>query len=507
MNFMLRNNIIANFIGRIVPGLLTLIFAPIFLRYLGAEAYGLVGFFISLQAVISFLDLGLSTTTNREVAIGFEALDRSPRLPNLARTFEIIYLIISLIIVFGIYIISNWLAFDWINAEELPAKIIRFAILVFGVTLAIRWPLSLYNGILQGSEKQVLFNGLVAIFSLIRIGGSVAVLFFVSNTLLAYLLWQLITAMVEIVVLRNAAWRILHCGNPLPPQIDFSLLREVWKFSISISINSLLAALLKQMDRFLISNLLLLQHVGYYSIVHVIYMTVSMLAIPFFFAAFPRFTALIVSKKLDLLADTYHKIAQSVSFLAAPVTSVLFFFSYDILLVWTHSQDVAVNAAPTLSTLALAAMFNLVMQIPYVLQLATGITWIALWNNAISLAILSPLMYFLISRLGIAGAGVAWAAFNLSYFLIVPHIMHMYILPNEKKAWFFHDVIPFIVLCVFIYGLVYKLYSMVQTQLFLFWAVLMGTIIYIIICLLLYPILRSSVKEIFAKMSFVQIFH
>ena len=499
--FMLKNNIIANFIGRIIPGILSIILVPVLLRHLGVEAYGLVGLFVSLQAMISFLDMGLSTTTNREVAIGLNTADKSQRTRNLVLTFEALYIAISLFIALGIYFISNWLASDWIKTVELSVNTVRFAVIVFGVTLAIRWPLALYNGILQGSENQVLYNILSVVLAVMRFGGSIVIVVFVSSTILAYLLWLLVFAIVEIAVFRVAAWRVMRGVMSQKPRFDFSLFRQVWKFSVSISLNSLLAALLKQLDRFLISNLLLLKYVGYYTTAHIIYTAVSMLAIPFASAAFPRFTALLAMNELDLLAATYHRLAQSVSFLAAPVTSILFFFSYDIMLIWTRSQDVASNAAPTLSILALAAMFNLMMHIPYMLQLAAGVTWIALWNNAFSLAILLPFMYYSISRLGIAGAGMAWAIFNVCYYLIVPQVMHRYILKGEKRVWIFQDTLPFLLLGVLIYGSIYRLSPMLETPFILFSAILVGTILYVLVCLFLYPMLRRSARGLFLKIT------
>ena len=206
----------------------------------------------------------------------------------------------------------------------------------------------------------------------------------------------------------------------------------------------------------------------------------------------------------DLLATTYHKLAQCVSFIVAPIASILLFFSYDILLIWTRSQDVAVNAAPTLSILALAAMFNSMMHIPFMLQLAAGITWIALWNNAISLTILLPLMYFLISRFGIAGAGIAWAIFNVFYYLIVPQIMHRYILPKEKMIWIFRDTLPFIILSLLIYGGTYWLKLMVKTPFFLFLAVSAGSALYLAVCLVRYPLLRASAKDLIVNNSLIQ---
>ncbi len=490
---MLRSNIIANFIGRVWPSLLNIILVPVYLHFLGVEAYGLVGFFVSLQALISFLDLGLSTTTNREVALDLNKPENTRKIQTLIRTFEIIYGSVSIIIVFCFYFASYWLSSDWITTENLTADTVRLAVITFGATLAVRWPMALYIGVLQGAERQVYYNFLSIVMTTARRTGSVLVIIYLSQTILAYILWNLLFALVELIVMRSAAWTILRSMRGKGARVDFSLFKLVWRFSASVSLNSLFAAFLKQLDRVLISSLLSLRQVGYYTTANTAYMAISLFATPFSSAAFPRFASLIADQNHEALAATYHKLAKSVSFVVAPVSSIMYFYSYDILLIWTRSSDVAINSAPTLSVLSIAAMFNLMMYIPYVLQLAAGITWIALWNNAISLVVLLPLMYYLIHRHGIAGAGVAWVFFNITYYLIVPQIMHRYILQKEKLDWIFKDTLSFMFISFSIFGLSYWLKSNFNYSFIIF--LCLGGMFYLVICLTVYPLFFFLLKD------------
>ena len=48
--------------------LVFLLAVPLYLRLLGAEAYGLVGLFTTVMVAAAALDLGLGATLNREVA-------------------------------------------------------------------------------------------------------------------------------------------------------------------------------------------------------------------------------------------------------------------------------------------------------------------------------------------------------------------------------------------------------------------------------------------------------
>ena len=500
---MLKQNVVANFLGSVWPSLLGLILVPVYLKYLGVEAYGLVGFFVSLQALISFLDLGLSTTTNREVAFGLSAPGQKVKTRDFIRTLEIVYGLIALLIALGFFLAADWLAREWINAQELSIETVRLAVVVFGVTLALRWPVALYTGVLYGSEKQVLYNTLYVMVSTVRSVGAALVVAFVSHTILGYLIWQLISALTELGVMAFAAWKILHVEPRHFPHPRFFHLQQVWKFSAAVGANSLLAAWIKQMDRILISKLLLLQQVGYYTTANTAYSAISLFVSPLASAAFPRFTALIAEKNEVELAAAYHKTSQYVSFIVAPVSASMMFFSHDILLLWTRSEDVAVNAAPTLSILALAALFNSMMQMPFVLQLSAGITWISLWNNAINLVLLAPLMYYLISHYGVAGAGIAWLVFNVLYYLIVPHVLHHYVLPSEKLNWIFRDTLPFMVASLFIYGAAYWFRVSMEGAFFFVPAIILGSVLYAVFCVISYPMLRAFMKELLLNTLFI----
>jgi len=48
----LKRNIIANFAGQGWTALMALAFVPLYIKFLGIEAYGLIGFFAMLQGTL-----------------------------------------------------------------------------------------------------------------------------------------------------------------------------------------------------------------------------------------------------------------------------------------------------------------------------------------------------------------------------------------------------------------------------------------------------------------------
>ena len=162
---MLRKNILANFGGQLWNGVLQLAVVPFYLAYLNVEAYGLIGFFVSLQAVVGVLDFGLATTTNREMASRSSRAGLHGEMRHLLRSMEWIYLGLALVVALVFFVFSTAIAWHWVVLKKLTPATVRLAVILFGVTLGLRWPVALYVGTLRGLEKQVLLNGATALIS------------------------------------------------------------------------------------------------------------------------------------------------------------------------------------------------------------------------------------------------------------------------------------------------------------------------------------------------------
>jgi len=495
---MFRRNVIANFFGRAWPNLLALLFVPVYIRYLGIEAYGLIGFFTALQATISFLDLGLSTTAKREMSIRQDEPHLVDETRNIVRTLEVVYGFVALLIALFFLLSAGWVADHWISAENLQEKTVETAVLVFGITLALRWPVALYGGVILGLERQVLFNVLNAIISTFRSIGAVLVIVFWSPSILVFLFWQLGAALIEFVMMAYTTWAVLpQSQTTRQAKFDVKILRRFWQFSAALSLNSIMAAVLKQADRILLSGLMPLQSVGYYSTAYSAHTGLGMLHISISEAAFPQFSNLIAKNKIEELADNYHKACQYMSFIVTPIVSMVFYFSYDILLFWTRSSIVAKNAAWPLSLLALAYGLNAMMRLPWRLQLAYGITRLMLISNLVSLMIIFPTMYFLIGKYGVNGAGIGWAILNAGYYLIVPHWVHKIILPTHKWRWFFYDTLLFMLLSWFIFGIAYLVNITWHNLLLSSITLGIASMLYIFLCYKLYPTIRFFWLDIY----------
>src|SRR3982074_3001089 len=119
-----RRNIVANIAGRGWAALLSLGVIPVYIHFLGIEAFGLIGFFLSLTAILQLLDLGLGTALNRQFAQYSMLSGKAQEMRDLLRTLEIIYWLIGVAIGVTMLALAPMITTHWLKPQQLSAEIV-----------------------------------------------------------------------------------------------------------------------------------------------------------------------------------------------------------------------------------------------------------------------------------------------------------------------------------------------------------------------------------------------
>lgn len=250
----IKKNIIANFVGSAWSALMGLAFVPFYIRLMGAESYGIVGVYVSVQAMLAVLDLGLSQTLSREMArLSVDEIN-ADLMADTTRTLEIIYWGIALGVVTLIALLSNTIAYHWLNPEHLSRKSLTEALWVMGLVVGLRWPVALYMGGLNGLQRQVLVNILMALFATLQGLGALAILWFFEPTVRAFFMWQAVIAFFQMIVFKMAMQHGLRSDRS--GTFRSEILIGIWRFAAGMSGITLLSTILTQMDKILLSKLL-----------------------------------------------------------------------------------------------------------------------------------------------------------------------------------------------------------------------------------------------------------
>jgi O-antigen/teichoic acid export membrane protein len=436
----LKRNLIANYLGQGWTALMGLAFIPLYIKYLGIEAYGLIGLFGLIQAWLSLLDMGMTPALGREMARFTGGSHNAQSIRDLLRSIEIIALGLALLFVGGVALGANWIATSWLKADALPTAVVAQAFTIMGGVSALRFVEGVYRSAIVGLQRQMLFNAVSSAMATVRGLGAIWVLAWLSPTIKAFFLWQGLVSIATLAILATATYATLPRGDR-GGQFAIEALRGVWRFAGGMVLITLLALLLTQVDKILLTKLLPLAEFGNYTLAATVAGALYMLIGPITQAYYPRLCELHARGNQAELNKIYHQGAQIVSVTAGSVAIVMILYAENFLRLWTQDSYLAASVAPLLSLLTLGNLLNGLMWIPYQAQLAHGWTRLAVSINTGAVLVLVPLILLIVPRHGAIGAAWIWVALNAGYCLVAVQLMYRRILRQEKWHWYQQDVL------------------------------------------------------------------
>lgn len=434
----MKRAFVVSLAARMWGALLSILVVPLYIRFLGIEAYGLVGIFTSVQVLVSFLDLGLGATLIRELARLSGAERQLRPMRDLTWTFEVVYLGTAVLLGIVLALLAPFLADHWVHLQHLSLGEAQRALVLAALALAAQWPSTLYNAGLTGLQRQAALGGITALMATLRVAATLLILWQVAPTIEMFFIVQAFSALAQTLVTRWALWRGL-AGGEGRARFHFAKLREARSFAGKMTGITITAIILTQTDKIILSHVLPLGEFGTYALASTLASGLYVAIGPIFNIIYPRFSAIVGQQGIEATAPLYHVSAQFMSALVVPVAVVGAFFSKDILFAWTGNAALSEQARWLFALLLLGNALNGIMNIPYALLLALGKADFQLRVNLIAILVLSPLTYFLANAYGAIGGAAAWLMLNSGYVLISQQIMHRRVLQKEKTAWYLRD--------------------------------------------------------------------
>jgi O-antigen/teichoic acid export membrane protein len=436
----MTTNVVANYVGRAWAAVLLIVLVPIYVRLLGIESYGLVGFLATLQTLVALLDCGLSTTLNRQMARYSTTVGAGQETRDFVRTVEVFSWSIACLVSGAIAGAAPWLAREWIRSESLSPGTVQRVVLCMGAIAACNLPTLLYTAGLQGQGRQVLTNALSGTFATIRGVGAIAVLIWVSSTITAFFVWLLAASVLQTIVMAVVLWRSLPAGSGIS-SFRPALLRRVRGFAAGMSGFFALSVATTHLDKVLLSTLLPLESFGYYMLAWTAAYGLLHLGTPIFNAAFPGMSATLARGDWTTLASQYHRASQWTSVVLIPATLVMVLFTPQILMVWTGNAETARQTTLLLRWFAVGVGLNGLLYPAYAVLLAHGSTRPILWPTLVCLLIQIALAFVLVPRMGAAGGAVAFVIGSAVCTVTTTLWMHRRLLPGHLRRWAIEDIV------------------------------------------------------------------
>lgn len=441
----LKKNVIANYVGQFYLTIIGIVMVPVYVGYMGAEAYGLVGFFALMQAWFQLLDIGLTPTLVRETARFQGGAIDALSLRRLLRALEGVF--IGVAVVGGVALIagSKLIATRWLKVQHLSLVEVQQAIALMAIIIALRWICGLYRGAINGFERLVWLNGFNILVATARFVLVILVFKFVGTRPVHFFGFQLVIAVIEVAVLVAQTYWLLPSasgGKAIP--WAWGPLRANLKFSLTIAFTGSVWVLVTQTDKLVLSKLLPLTEYAYFSLAVVVASGVMVIIGPVSSALLPRLTRLSAEGDDAGLVTLYRNATQAVAVMAVPASLVLAFFAEQVLWAWTGNPVIAHQAAPVLRLYALGNGFLTLAAFPYYLQFAKGDLRLHLLGNALFVVLLLPGLVWATQHYGAKGAGWVWLGSNACFFLLWTPIVHRRFFNTLHFKWILKDVSPIV---------------------------------------------------------------
>jgi O-antigen/teichoic acid export membrane protein len=430
----IRKNIGANYLGQFWNIIAVFLFVPFYIKFLGIEAYGLVGFYITLMGILAFADIGLTATLNRELARLAACNNPVSEMSDLLRTYELIYGGIALFLASLMWVLAPGIANHWLQLNTFTSGDVTLVIRIMGIAIALQLPANLYIGGLMGLQKQVLSNSIQIAWSVLRGGGSVLMLWLVSPTILAFIGWQLVSNIIYFLLARINIWRSIG-SREIEPSFKKSVIKKTWRFAFGMAGISFISIALLQLDKLAVSKLLPLEMLGYYMLAATVASIPSLLAGPIIKAVFPRFTKLVEAGDYESTVTLYHRTSEFIALAIIPTGMVGIAFSGELIFIWTGVAEASRQAGMVASLLLAGALMQSMTVVAFHVALAHGYVRLNLKVGIASIILLLPMLFLLIPVYGINGAGISWLVMNVCIFIPYMYFLHSRFLQGEFMRW------------------------------------------------------------------------
>jgi O-antigen/teichoic acid export membrane protein len=442
----LRRNTIANYVGSGYLALIDVIAMPLYLKFLGAEAFGLVGFLVLLRVWLRLLDLGLSPTLARQVAYAKGLGQGFREFGHLLRSFEILFLGIAVAVAVTVYLASDSIAGGWMAAQAISDETVAECVSLMGMIIALSFFSSLYRSGIRGMEDQLWLNIANILISTTRVAGALVLLVFVSTDVLLFFQYQVAMALIGAAVFALRFYSSLSLRpRELPLRIELPVLRDVAPFALSSAYTAAIWVVLSQSDKLILSAILPLQEFGYFTLVIVISGAILIIAAPISQALLPRMTGLLAAGQRDSMLHIYRSASQLVAVIGVSTALPLAFYSEALVYAWTGNRPAAAWCADVLPWFALGNGIMVVSAFQRYLQHAFGNLKLQVIGSTVSAVLQVPIIFYAASRYGAVGAGIAWFAIRSVWFLIWTAVVHGKFVPGFHTSWLRRDLLPVIV--------------------------------------------------------------
>jgi O-antigen/teichoic acid export membrane protein len=396
----LARNTLYNLAGQGLPVVAAVISAPILVRNMGTDRFGLLNLAWIIIGYFSLFDLGLGRALTQVIAKKL-GLGLDKEIDPVARVALFFILLLGIAGTLIAVLLAHPLVY---NVLKVPAALQAETLLSFYL-LAVSIPFvvstAALRGILEAYLRFDLVNALRLPMGLFTYLGPLLVLPFSNGLPLV---------VVVLLVGRIVAWgaHIVFCLRVLPNlfaswSLKRSLLGPLLRFGGWMTVTNIVGPLMVVLDRFLIGALTSVAAVAYYATPYQAVSQIGIIPVALVGVLFPAFAAIGARSRTTALLN---RSAKYIFLALFPIVVILVILAREILSLWL-GVEFAQNSTVILQWLSVGVLINNLALVPFALIQGIGRPDLTAKLHMTELPLYLVALWFLTKAYGIEGAAVA----------------------------------------------------------------------------------------------------
>jgi len=438
-----------NLFGNVAPIGVAIFTIPLTINGFGAEKFGVLTLIWAFIGYFGFFDFGIGRALTHFIAIDLSRNDLASITVTIW-TGIIFGLATGCAAMTGLYIAAPYLLPIVIPVDFSIQNDVSNAFVVVSLGIPIIVVAATLRGALEGYKRFDVVNKIRAPLGiwtyccpLIGLGfehplAVTAIAIIVGRFAVTVLYFQKLGALVK----------DLHTQR----MIDWATLKKILGYGGWFTVTAVIGPIIVSFDRFVISSLLTVAAVAYYTTPFEVVSRTTILASALSFAMFPSLSQLIKTDR-QAAANMISLALRWLLFITTPVYAILIVYAGFILDLWLGS-DFADKATRPMQLLALGVFINGLAHIPFTAVQSAGHPEWSAKLHLVELAVFAVLVYFATLKFGIIGTAAVWSVRStldgiihliLSYYVLGRNMPHLWLLLNTVCL-----IVFFLVLSIFL---------------------------------------------------------
>lgn len=400
---LLARNTIINLIGLSLPLFVGIIAIPLIIRGLGTDRFGILSLVWIILGYAGVFDLGLGRATTKFVASALSQGEKNA-VPSIFWTAVVSQLILGTIASILVILLTPFFTQKIIKIPEALVSEARTSFYLLALTVPVVLLQGSFSGLLEVLQRFELINAVkVPASALTFIIAAIAPTFgFGLPTVILLLFVSRIIAASVLLIFCLRIFPFLRSRLILVPK----LLRHLLSFGGWVTISNVLAPLLVYLDRFLIGSLHSVGEVAFYTAPYDIVTKLWILPTSLVMTLFPVFSSLDKKSKEDL-NSLFTSSLKYLLIIMAPIILILSLLAKKILWFWL-GPEFALRSSFVIQLLSWGVLINSMAHLPFTLLQGLGRPDLPAKFHLIEVPLYTSLAWYLINRMGINGAALAW---------------------------------------------------------------------------------------------------